>query len=50
MISLIWNLRNKRDEHRGREKKTTERGKQTIRDLTIENKLRVDGWRWAEMG
>ena len=37
MISLIWNLRNKTDEHR------KNRGKPRNRLLTIENKLRVAG-------
>ena len=37
MISLIWNLKKKRDEHGAGE----ERGKSGNRLLTIENKLKV---------
>jgi len=35
MISLIWNLRNKTVDHRGREEKIrqNQRGRQTIRDF-----------------
>ena len=36
----MWNLRNKTEEHMGRDRKE-KRGKQTTRD----NKLRVDGGR-----
>ena len=36
-ISLIWNLRDKIDEHMGEEKKN-KRGKQTIRDNNREQK------------
>ena len=41
----MWNLRNKTDEHRGREgkKRGKQRRRQTIKDLTIENKLRAAG-------
>ena len=36
----MWNLRNKTDEHRRRKK---EIGRKNIRDLIIENKLKVVG-------
>ena len=45
MISLMWNLRNKTDEHmgsRGREERETNHKKL----LMIENKLWADGRRW----
>ena len=48
MISLMWNLRNKTDEHVRRGEK--ERGKQIIRDFMIENKMRVDGRKWVGDG
>ena len=43
MISLMWNLRNKTDEHRGRERKIklTEREANHKRLLTLGNNLRV---------
>ena len=42
MISLMWNLINKRDEHGEKEKEG---------DSTIENKLWVDRGRWVgDMG
>ena len=41
MISLMWNLSNKTDEHRGRKKK--ERKANHKRLLTTENKLKVAG-------
>ena len=44
MISLMWNLRNKTEEHRGRERKIkTEREASHKRFLITENKLRVAG-------
>ena len=45
----MWNLRNKTDEHRGREGKG-ERQTNHKRLLMIENKLRVDGGRWVGDG
>ena len=41
----MWNLRNKTDEHRGRKGKIIkkQRGRQTMRSLNTENKLRVAG-------
>ena len=41
----MWNLKNKTDEHRGREGEISwkQRGRQTIRHLTIGNKLSVAG-------
>ena len=39
----MWNLTNKKDEHRGREKREKEREGNHKRLLIIENKLRVDG-------
>ena len=39
MISQMWNLRNKTDEHVG----GVERERQTIRLLTLESKLMVTG-------
>ena len=49
----MWILRNLTENHGGGEgkKKVREGGSQTIRDLKIENKLRVDGgWEGAEEG
>ena len=44
----MWNLRNKTDEHRGREKKgERQKERQTMRLSTIENKLRVAGEKWV---
>ena len=41
----MWNLKNKTDEHRRKEGKIRkkQRGRQTVRDLNTENKLRVAG-------
>ena len=47
MISLMWNLRNKTDEHMGRGRKKEKKGKQTAKDLTIQNKL---SWRRRRVG
>jgi len=46
----MWNLGNKMDEHRGREKK--KRRKESKRLLTIGNKLRIatEGWAKWVMG
>ena len=44
----MWNLRNKTDEHRGREKKGKETNHKSV--LMIENKLRFDGESWVENG
>ena len=47
----MWNLRKKIDEHMGRGKrKKGETETNHKRFLTIENKLRVDGRRWAGDG
>ena len=39
MISLVWNLRNKTEDHRGKEEKNktrqNQRGRQTIRDTEL---------------
>ena len=45
MISLLWILRYKTDEHMGRRGRK-ERKTNPKRLLKIENKLRVDGGRW----
>ena len=59
MISLMWNLETKKDEHREKKKKERDRDRDRDRErdrerskplnrlLTIENKLRVAG---GEMG
>ena len=46
-LTHIWNLRNKTDEHIGREERR-ERGKQTIRD-TLNNWEQTEGC-WREVG
>ena len=47
MISLLWNLRNKIDEHMGGGKKGETSHKRLLR---IENKLRVGGGMWVGDG
>ena len=51
MTSLIWNLRYKTDEHKGREAKITGRGTKYKRLLNIENRGLLEGlWEgeWAK--
>ena len=45
MTPLIWNLRNKTDEHRGREGKKMKSQRETKhkRHLTLENKVKFAG-------
>ena len=45
----MWNLRNKTDEHMGSGEKKRKEGNHK-RLLRIENKLRVDGGKWAGDG
>ena len=48
MISLMWDLRNKTYDHRGRKKRKREAGHKGL--LTIENKLRAHEGRWVKDG
>ena len=48
-FSRTWNLRNESDEHMGRGE-TGGGGKQTVRNLRIENKLQVDEGSWEGDG